>query len=94
MDVLHDFFFVHNKLNQGYEINITYRYFVLAKKNSISTQFPGVTFGQSCNDQLDSFVGLVQVGRQLISHHLVVSSDHTDPDGKGRRSCSAKVFVL
>lgn len=68
--------------------------FVLAKQNSISTELPVVIGSQSSQNNLNSCGGLVQVGREFKSMHLVVSSDSPEDNGKRRSNFIAKEFVL
>lgn len=73
---------------------MSYSDFVLAKQSSISTELPVVVGSQGSQNNLKSGGRFVQVHCQLVSHHLIVSSDSTDDDGKGRRCFTAKEFVL
>lgn len=73
---------------------MSYCDFVLAKQNSISTQFPVVIGSQSSQNNLKSGGRFVKVDCQLESLHLLVRSDRTEYDGKGRSNFSAKEFVL
>lgn len=79
-----------------YKISKTISYcdFVLGKKNSISTELPVVISSQGSQNDLKSGGRSVEVGSQLVSLHLVVSSDNTEHDRKGRSSFIAKEFVL
>lgn len=73
---------------------MSYCDFVLAEQNSISTHLPVVIGSQGSQNNLKSGGRSVQVDCQLVSLHLVVSSDCTEDDGKGRSNFIAKEIVL
>ena len=72
---------------------MSYCDFVLAQYNSIKADLPVVLRRQGSQNNLKSGSWFVKVGRDLVSHHPVISSNGADDGNKGG-SLITKEFVL